>query len=202
MMGCRGPGFKMPQHAGFEDLPAGASEPTAEELADLVDSFYAAAEGGDIGSMGESDKGVVFQGKGDPLEAIDTVLETVSLVAERRNSLAFRLNTLALCDSAVTDQLLKSGLLQLGDEDSRRETRIARVSVFLPAADPKKYAELVQPNSDRGFRDVCSFIATLAEAGADIECTAVARPDIDVKAVENLAMSLGARTFRTRSWVE
>jgi len=37
--------------------------------------------------------------------------------------------------------------------------------------------------------------------GVDVECTAVARPDVDVTKVEALAMSLGARTFRTRSFI-
>eukprot|EP00579_Thalassiosira_antarctica_P008451 CAMPEP_0201901484 /NCGR_PEP_ID=MMETSP0902-20130614/54393_1 /ASSEMBLY_ACC=CAM_ASM_000551 /TAXON_ID=420261 /ORGANISM="Thalassiosira antarctica, Strain CCMP982" /LENGTH=256 /DNA_ID=CAMNT_0048435437 /DNA_START=24 /DNA_END=794 /DNA_ORIENTATION=+ len=217
MRSCRGPSFesgiiaplpasRTSQHtataseSGFEPLPAGADDPTAEELAALVDDFYAARTES-LGSMGENDGGVVFQGNGDPLAATNVVLETVRLVAERRNGIAFRLNTLGLCDTNDIDLLLSSGVVARGDVDQRRETRIATVSVFLPAANPNKYAELLQPNDGRGFSNACSFVARLAEAGVDVECTAVARPDINVGEVKALAMSLGATSFRTRSWM-
>ena len=41
----------------------------------------------------------------------------------------------------------------------------------------------------------------VAQAGVAVEVTAVDRPDVDVARVEALAMALGAKTFRTRSWV-
>eukprot|EP00277_Geminigera_cryophila_P016973 CAMPEP_0179454158 /NCGR_PEP_ID=MMETSP0799-20121207/38002_1 /TAXON_ID=46947 /ORGANISM="Geminigera cryophila, Strain CCMP2564" /LENGTH=224 /DNA_ID=CAMNT_0021251717 /DNA_START=217 /DNA_END=891 /DNA_ORIENTATION=- len=191
--------------SAFEPLPAGALEPTAAELAMLVNEFYStiasANSGGELGSMGERDLGVVFQGDGDPLECVGVVLETVGLVAQERNGIAFRLNTLGLCDDATLQLLLVSNVLARGDADRRRETRIATVSVFLPAADATQYNLLLQPRAGRGFADVCNFVATLADAGVDVECTAVARPDVDVTKVEALAMGLGARTFRTRSFI-
>lgn len=216
MRSCRGPGFANPValpesraaktlavDSGFEPLPSGAPEPSAQELSALVDEFYSAGGGGDLGSMGESDAGVIFQGDGDPLEAAPTVLETVRLVAEQRNGLAFRLNTLGLCDDQTTELLLASDVIEREhDGDRRRESRIASLSVFLPAASPAKYEELLAPCSGRGFQDACAFVARLAEAGVNVECTAVARPDVDVGEIEALAMSLGARSFRTRSWVE
>jgi hypothetical protein len=219
MRSCRGPGFADPLalpksrasqqlavESGFEPLPIGAPEPSAQELASLVDEFYAARGAGDLGSMGESDAGVVFQGEGDPLEATAVVLETVRLVAARRNGLPFRVNTLGLCDEDALKLLLECEVLERLDQgDRRRETRIACVSVFLPAATPSKYDELLAPRrarGGRGFRDVCSFVARLAEAGVNVECTAVARPDVNVAEIETLARSLGARSFRTRSWVE
>ena len=106
-----------------------------------------------------------------------------------------------LCNSSVTDMLLASPVLAKGDEDQRREIRIASLSVFLPAASSEKYAELLQPRAGRGFSDACSFVARLAEAGVDVECTAVARPDVDIAEIEALAMALGARSFRARSWI-
>jgi len=193
-------------------------DPTAEELANLVDDFYAAIATennkednslGGMGSMGENDGGVVFQGNGDPLAAVDVVVETVRLVAQRRNGIAFRLNTLGLCEPndielllSSTDILARSSSGRNNDcDDHRRETRIATVSVFLPAANPKQYAELLQPKGNFGFSDVCSFVVRLAEAGVNVECTTVARPDIKVAEVKALAMSLGASSFRTRSWI-
>ena len=216
MRSCRGPGFADPlalpksrasqqlaEESGFEPLPKGAPKPSAQELASLVDEFYAARGAGDLGSMGESDAGVVFQGEGDPLEATAVVLETVRLVAARRNGLPFRLNTLGLCDEEALKLLLECEVLERLDQgDRRRETRVACVSVFLPAASPSKYDELLAPRGGRGFRDVCGFVARLAEAGVNVECTAVARPDVNVAEIETLARSLGARSFRTRSWVE
>lgn len=218
MRSCRGPGFanrvsglaplpasraslETVADSGFVPLPAGALEPSAEELATLVNELYAALSSGATGGMGESDGGIVFQGEGDPLEAAAVVLETVGLVAQHRNGLAFRLNTLGLCDAATVDLLLSSDVLVRGDDDRRRETRLASISVFLPAAEPTQYAELLQPRTGLGFSDVCAFVVRAAEAGVDVECTTVARPDVDVAAVERLAMGLGARSFRTRSWL-
>jgi len=190
------------EDTGFVPLPADASDdPNAQELAALVDDYYAATTTENLGSMGENDGGVVFQGNGDPLAATDVVLDTVSLVAQRRNGIAFRLNTLGLCNTNDIDLLLSSDVLARGDRDQRRETRIATVSVFLPAANPMTYSQLLKPKGDLGFSDACSFVARLAEAGVDVECTAVSRPDIKVAEVEALAKSLGANSFRTRSWI-
>jgi hypothetical protein len=213
---CRGPGLADPlalptsrdsrqpaAESGFEPPPEGTPEPSAEELARLVDEFYAVGGAGHLGSMGELDGGVVFQGMGDPMMAAGVVLETVHLVAEKRNGLSFRLNTLGLCDDADIELLLQSEVVERVDQgDRRRETRISCVSVFLPAASPAKYDELLAPSDRRGFRDVCGFIARLSEAGVNVECTAVARPDVSVPEIERLALGLGARSFRTRSWIE
>ena len=221
MRSCRGPGFVDPlalpksrdnssqqlllasSESGFEALPPGAPAPTAEELACLVDEFYAAKSAGDLGSMGENDSGVVFQGDGDPLLTTDIVLKTVQLVAEKRNALCFRLNTLGLCDESDINLLLESDVVERIDQgDRRRDTRISCISVFLPASSSAKYDELLAPSSGRGFRDVCGFVARLAEAGVNVECTAVARPDVNVPEIERLVLGLGARSFRTRSWIE
>jgi len=191
-------------------------DPTAEELATLVDDFYAALAAAEteqkkeehsFGSMGEKSVGVVFQGNGDPLAAVGVVVDTVRLVAQRRNGIAFRLNTLGLCAPNDLDLLLSSTdiVARRSDhndsDDQRRETRIATVSVFLPAANPTQYAALLQPKGHFGFSDVCSFVVRLAEANVNVECTTVARPDIKVAEVEALAMSLGATSFRTRQWI-
>ena len=133
MRSCRGPGFADPlalpasrtskAHAaetGFQPLPRGALEPSAQELASLVNEFYAAGGGGDLGSMGETDAGVVFQGDGDPLEAAAIVLETVRLVAQERNGLSFRLNTLGLCDQETIELLLASEELEREQQGDRR----------------------------------------------------------------------------------
>ena len=122
---CRGPGFAaidttvlvpaartsppigtVEEESGLAPLPLDAPEPTAEEFGRLVEEFYAArtdttttTSSSSLGSMGEQDGGVVFHGDGDPLGAIDVVLETVRYVAARRNGIAFRLNTFGLVPS-------------------------------------------------------------------------------------------------------
>ena len=202
---------------GFVPLPAGASEPTGKELADLVNEFIAAAAAAATtdGAAATTDAAagtgagtspsllhgvpVVFQGNGDSLSAVDTVLSTVDLVASSRSqrglaSVPFRLNTLGLCDASTTERLLASSAFHVGHG-------IAQTSVFLPSANPTKYAEMLQPHGDFGCDDVCRFISAVAAAGHEVEVTAVDRPDVDIDELELLAHELGASSFRTRSWV-
>ena len=102
-----------------------------------------------------------------------------------------------LVDSRTANQLLSSAAVS----SSHISTRIAAVSVFLPAATSQQYAELLQPVPGRGFADAVSFVGRAAAAGVNVEVTAVDRPDVDVREVEALALRLGAQSFRTRSWV-
>ena len=178
------------EHTGFQPLGEGEAEPTASELASLVEEFFSAVGDG-------ATRDVVFQGNGDPLEAADVVVDTVRRVSEKRDKIAFRLNTLGLVDSRTANQLLSSAAVS----SSRISTRIAAVSVFLPAATSQQYAELLQPVEGRGFADACVFVSRAAAAGVNVEVTAVDRPDVDVREVEALALRLGAQSFRTRSWV-
>ena len=180
------------EDTGFQPLPPGDVEPTAEELASLVEEFFAAC--------GESSSGEgVFQGNGDPLEVAAVVIGTVGLVAQRRSGIPFRLNTLGLCSASTVDALLASAAF--GGSSSGSSSRITEVSVFMPAPEANRYAELLRPCEGRGFDDACTFVRRSAQAGVAVEVTAVDRPDVDVAEVEALAMRLGAKTFRTRSWV-
>lgn len=189
-LSARGPSFTMPEDSGFE--MAIGEEPQAEKLAALINEAYTKMD--DLGSMGENDPGVAFAGAGDPLLRLDVLLETIDLLKALRNGIAFRVKTWGLVDSAVTQQLIRA--MSPGDEDRRRETRLAKVSVCLPCSNPLQYAELVGPTNGKSFGDVCSFVAELSEAGIAVECTAVSRPDVDVEAIRKLAISLGADSFR------
>ena len=128
----------MSPSSGFEPLLEG-TEPTAAELAGLVDEAYAATATS-TGSMGESDPGeaaqpplngslnsfgaavVVFAGAGEPLLRTAALLETVALVRQRRNGIAFRIVTNGLFGAETVDQLVGSGLLALGDADGAPPT--------------------------------------------------------------------------------
>ena len=80
------------------------------------------------------------------------------------------------------------------------ENGVEKISVDLPAADPTTFEKLVQPPPGFNFNTVCSFIAVAAEEGCLVECTTVQRPGVDVKAVKELCHSLGAVSFRSRSY--
>ena len=80
------------------------------------------------------------------------------------------------------------------------ENGVEKISVDLPAADPTTFEKLVQPPPGFNFNTVCSFIVAAAEQGCVVECTTVDRPGVDVTAVKNLCLSLGAATFRMRSY--
>ena len=75
----RGPGFVMPPSSGFALLSD--PEPDAKELAAIVDATYERAE---IVGMGENDPGVTFAGLGEPLLRMETIVETIATVRERR----------------------------------------------------------------------------------------------------------------------
>jgi hypothetical protein len=81
ILDTRGPGFRMPESSGFILLPDDAPEPTSDELAAVVDACYADM---DIVGMGENDPGVTFAGLGEPLLRMETIVETIATVRERR----------------------------------------------------------------------------------------------------------------------
>ena len=115
----RGPSFVSP--AG----PRIGDEPTATELVEVVDAFCARDE---LGSMGELDGGVVFQGEGEPLLRLPVILDTIRRVAEKRNGIPFRINTSGLvsCDEDIASLV---AAMPPSGADNRRETRLDRVSV-------------------------------------------------------------------------
>ena len=194
----RGPSFSMPSESGFTEILE--REPAAEELADLVDQAYGVAGEGSLGGMGELDGGVCFAGAGEPLLRVDDLLEVVRSVKRRRNAIPFRINTNGLLGLDVVEKLSSSGLLHMHAEDTRRETGIDKISVFLPSNEPKSFDKLLRPYDGKSFGDACSFMSAMAETGVKVECTTVSRPGVDVTSVKNLADALGAHEFRVRSF--
>jgi len=184
LLASRGPAFAMPADSGYCALPEGeAAEPAAKEVAELVDEAYGDFE---VVGMGENDLGVRFAGLGDPLLRIETLLETVRLVKERRHGVGFAVSTSGLFDAGVPAALKAGG--------------VKGVVVALNASNPPQYDKLMQPTNGKGFGDVCSFVIGAAEAGMDVTCTAVEVPGVDIAVVRALASSLGAATFKSRSF--
>jgi hypothetical protein len=181
----RGPGFVMPSTSLFVPFPKGAAEPTAVELAAVVDACY---QHGDIVGMGENDPGVVFAGAGEPLLRLDVLVDTMDLVRESRHGALFRVHSNGLHPTTTARALA--------------DAKVDRVTVALATADPRQFHALVKPsgNEHNDFSTVCGFIASLAEFGVDVEAVTVAAPNVDVAAARKLSEALGASSHRTREY--
>jgi tetratricopeptide (TPR) repeat protein len=203
LIASRGPGFCMPQAGGYAPLPRGV-EPTAQ---DLVDYVTAAARGRED-SLPEA---VVFAGQGEPLLRIEVLLEAAQLLSRLREPpLPLRVNTNGLVgspDCAATARRM-------------RAVGITHASVALATAHPAQYKQLMRPapltvnrltrsasgapqlrqvSEYVGHEQVCDFARALVASGIDVECTAVAAPEVDLDAAASLAAALGAR-FRPRTY--
>lgn len=179
----RGPGFTMPSHSGFVQLSG--AEPTANELARVVDAFYA-RDDLTIASSGESDPGVVFAGYGEPLLRAERLCEAVREIRELRHGVALRANTNGLVDAKVAGMLADAG--------------VRAITVALNASNPEEYERVMAPVGGRGFTDVLEFIQAAVEAGIEVEGTCVRTPGVDTAATRRLAMALGCVDFREREY--
>jgi MoaA/NifB/PqqE/SkfB family radical SAM enzyme len=175
----------MPSTSLFVPFPKGAAEPTAVELAAVVDACY---QHGDIVGMGENDPGVVFAGAGEPLLRLDVLVDTMDLVRESRHGALFRVHSNGLHPTTTARALA--------------DAKVDRVTVALATADPRQFHALVKPsgNEHDDFSTVCGFIASLAEFGVDVEAVTVAAPNVDVAAARKLSEALGASSHRTREY--
>lgn len=183
LMDLRGPSFAMPSSSGF--VPLGrAQEPSAEELVRAVDAFYESLPA--IGSSGESDPGVVFGGRGEPLLRRETVSEAIREIKRKRHGAKLRVTTNGLFDPSVADELREAGLRS--------------VSVYLASANPEEYARLMAPTDGRTLGDALAFIEKCASNGMEVEATCTRAPGVDVNAVRDLAMAVGAVKFRDREY--
>lgn len=209
----RGPSFAMPTASGFQPEALDDKEPTSLDVVSAVVHAYAtdSRKANKIlkrNDGGEVDPGIVFAGLGDPLLRLDTLLEAAAAIRDEVPGVAIRVSTNGLVDPA-TCSLTASRL---------RDAHIDEVTVALNAADPATYqafmltppsydapyfataAEAVGDVAGASFGDACAFIAALAEGGTSVTATCVARPGVDVPSVRALALALGARSFKERSW--
>jgi len=178
----RGPSFVMPASSAFVCL-GDAPEPRASELVAAVDAFY---DSFTIASSGEDDPGVVFAGYGEPLMRLQTLCDTIANVRERRHGAKLRVSTNGLFDASAARAL--------------RDAGAESITVNLASADPEQYARLMKPKYGRTHADACAFVEAAAANGLQVECTAVKAPGVDVRAVERLALALGAVEFREREY--
>lgn len=212
----RGPGFVMPPETGFRlspslrggpgspvfrlPLPPGAPEPSAAEVAAVIRTLCAAWP-----PDAPRPPSVVFAGAGEPLLALDVLLESLRAARCGPQTTPFdaRVTTNGLFPPSVARQL--------------REAGVTRATVALASSEPRRYARLMRPEAGRGLDDVCAFIVALVEAGGardplacardadasravETEAAVVAAPSVDVAAVRRLARSLGASGTRVRDY--
>ncbi len=193
LLSLRGPGFKMPAESCFQPLGA-HPEPSAEEIAAVVDSAYASDPRKIVGGMGEEDTGVTFAGLGEPLLRWQELSEASALILERRHGIPLRVKTSGILPPDVVSAQVLENLVDAG---------VGFISVSLPAANPKAYSEamrLDEKSGSRVFGGVCDFISQAALSGLQVECVGIGRPGVDIAAIRQLAEALGAVSTRVVSF--
>jgi len=151
-------------------------EPTAAEVLSAVGSGIGCDE-------------IVFCGYGEPLLRLDLIKQIAGEL--KRRGFNIRINTDGQANLVHGRNILPelAGLI-----DS--------ISVSLNAADPQTYATLCNtPYGSAGFQAVCDFIREAVRHIPQVTASAVTVPGLDIAAVKELALSLGA-TFREREYAE
>lgn len=156
-----------------KDLRLGR-EPEAGELLDALERRLEA------GGARE----VVFCGYGESTYRLDLVSAIGLNLRLHRRGLRVRLDTIGL-----------GSLIWKRDISRQLALCLDAVSVSLNTADPAQWLELHRPAPEfreRGFAAACGFVSRCVEAGLETRVTAVALPEVDLAAVRELALSLGA----------
>lgn len=188
MLEANGPGFEFPAGTDFQALPDGL-EPSGQQAAQAA--LQACRDLDKVGKAGADERGgreVVFAGLGEPLMRRAALVAAIGSLVGRSEVRATRLNTNGLVPAsdamAVAQELKAAGL--------------GRVCVQLQTADAAQHEKLVRPFGATGHADVCAFVAALAKVGLPVDCSAVARPGVDLEATRKLALQLGANSFLVR----
>lgn len=221
LLPSRGPGFVMPIESGFRPLEFDAEEPVAKECVDVVAEAYASDprkanpvlkrnDGGHV------DPGVVFAGLGDPLLRLEVLCEAIEGIRDVQPDVPVHLNTnglaahddIAGCVEALSSVGVSSVTVALNAStpDSYNKVML-RAPEHLPeglygAVSAEAASALAVGDVPKGasFATVCNFISSLADAGIPVTATVVDLPGASVGATRQLAMALGATSFKVRSW--
>ena len=213
----RGPAFLPTLLASGSDsglvplAPDGSSDPTAAEMADVVERYYEVLDENNQGviGMGENDTGATFAGIGEPTFRLDEICDAARIIHERRHGVPLRLVTTMLpADVGGADDVAQ----RIAD------ARISDVTINLCAENPKAFQTctdalveqytLENPNEAKhavpvptdAFANICALIEALSTRGVAVECCAVEAPGASTANTRALAEALGATSFRTRSY--
>ena len=134
---------------------------------------------------------IVFCGFGEPTEKFDLLLEVTRWIKQHYGKpVKFRVNTngqgyLLNPNVDVVKELKKAGL--------------DKVSVSLNASNQEVYNTICQPKLNNAFNAVLDFISK-AKKELEVEITAVATSEVDVRKISEIAEKLGVQ-FRRREHV-
>lgn len=203
----RGPGFRMPQPCDFKPLPDDY-EPNAMEVITHLEGALSASHA----SLGRVWQEVVFAGWGEPTLRWETVCDVAEEIRRKHKNVKLRLSTNGL------------GTVAAGRCIAQEAAELFHgVTVALNTANPGQYEHIMRPDlqvrgevapsrvlggvgfahtpSTHAHGLVTEFVQDCVRSGAKTEVTAVARPDVDMAAVKQLARELGA-DFRSRAYFE
>lgn len=190
MLAANGPRFAFPEGTNFKRLSPDDFEPTGHEAADAAIRACQHLDREEQ-KTNPTPRQIVFAGLGEPLLRLEEMCTAIRILKARRDFVtSIRLNTNGLIQekTLAAQKLAKAGL--------------SSACVQIQTADPEQHRLLVRPHDGMlGLKDVTEFAQRLLENGIDVECSVVARPDVDVKAAESLTKSLGC-TFKTRPYFE
>lgn len=175
----------------FQDDDAVGRSPSAVEL--FEDAVSSTLKKNHQFSESQSWDSIVISGEGEPTLRIQTLLDLISLLKSNFSDTKLRLTTNGLVSEKDSESILNSG--------------IDVISVALMTSDPHQYNEILCPMIEHGSASssaheiVCNFIRlALQSRNVNVELTAVERPDVDKKATEELARTLGAEKIRWRTY--
>ena len=160
---------------GGQLLPARVTEPAVEATGrPTVEELLQ-----EVASHNEPYDAIVIAGEGEPTLRLDALYELMErrLVVGEPQQHTVRLTTNGL----VTDPTVPQALKDRG---------LTSVSVGLHTNDPDLYQQLLQPTVPDAHATVCRFVERSIQAGLEVECTAVDRPEVDRAATEALAAQL------------
>lgn len=162
-------------------------EPTSDMLLQAIEDAF---ECGLVAVSDMDSAPITFAGYGEPLLRSEVICDTASMIKERRHGVSLRVESNGLVDlesgASVASRLKESGVDQ--------------ISIGLHATSPPQYQKMMKPHGEKGFGEVCSFVMACVEAGMEVECQAVEASGVDISAVRQLALSLGAHNFSAISY--
>jgi TatD family-associated radical SAM protein len=134
---------------------------------------------------------IVFCGFGEPTEKLDLLLEITKWIKRHYGKpILFRVNTngqgyVLNPGRDIVKELKKAG--------------IKKASISLNASNKEVYRKICQPKRDNAYNAVLDFIHK-AKKELEVEVTAVATTEVNIKKIAEIAGKLGVK-FRRRAYV-
>ncbi|KAA8498848.1 hypothetical protein FVE85_6433 [Porphyridium purpureum] len=194
MLAANGPRFEFPPGTGFTPLSPLSYEPSGEEAAAAAIEACRALDAQEheqmqTNKLTSSCRQVVFAGLGEPMMRLQAMCDAMRILRARTEHVhSLRLNTNGLIQDkqSAARQLAAAGL--------------SNACVQIQSADPEQHRELTRPwDTTLGLKDAVEFAQRLQEHGVSVECSIIARPEVDIAAAEALAKSIGC-SFKARPY--